>query len=264
MVRVLLALLLLSACRQPDRVASPSPTAPVSACQSRLFEESRFLVCAVDGGRVEMRTGGRGGSPYRGFSTLEAALGARAEQVAFAMNAGMFDADGRAIGLSIEDGREIHALNRHRGRGNFYMEPNGVFLVRRDGRAEVVTTDAFAPAPDIIFATQSGPMLVIDGVIHPQFEVDGPSRHVRNGVGIDPAGRPLFVISQHDVSFGKFARLFREALGAKNALYLDGMVSSLWNPVDGRRDRHAPIGPMIVVFKPPLASVPDRAGRATP
>ena len=72
------------------------------------------------------------------------------------------------------------------------------------------------------------------------------------------------MISQHDVSFGKFARLFREALGAKNALYLDGMVSSLWDPVDGRRDRHAPIGPMIVVFNPPSASAPDRAVRATP
>ena len=221
------------------------------------------MVCTPKGGRVEMRTAGRDGLPYRNFSALEAGLGARADHLRFAMNGGMFDMDGRAIGLSIEDGREVHALNRNRGRGNFHMEPNGVFLVRRDGRAEVVTTDAYAPAPDIAFATQSGPMLVIDGVVHPQFEVDGPSRQVRNGVGIDPAGKPVFAISQQGVSFGNFARLFREALGTKNALYLDGSVSALWDPVNGRRDRHAPIGPMILVFKP-AESAPRPGDPATP
>ncbi len=85
-------------------------------------------------------------------------------------------------------------------------------------------------------------MLVIDGQIHPTFEVDGPSRYERNGVGIDPGGQPVLAISRDGVSFGKFGRLFRDRLGARNALYLDGSVSSLWDPVAGRRDRSAPLG----------------------
>ena len=50
-------------------------------------------------------------------------------------------------------------------------------------------------------ATQSGPMLVIDGKLHPRFEENGASRYIRNGVGtqwrqacrlrdLAPAGQP--------------------------------------------------------------------------
>lgn len=233
-----------------------------SACAQRLFEESRFIICSADAGRIEMHTSGPGGTPYRSFAELEASLGKRSDQVQFAMNGGMFDKEGRAIGLSIEDGREIHAINLRKGLGNFHLRPNGVFLVRRDGRAEVVASTDVRPSSDIAFATQSGPMLVIDGQVHPKFEVDGPSRYERNGVGIDPKGNVVFAISQEGVSFGRFARLFRDELGVRNALYLDGSVSSLWDPIAGRRDRHAPIGPMIVVFKPegsaPRPSAPAR------
>ena len=260
---VLLALLLLTSCRQPDRVAEPTPSVSASACLQRLFERTRFLVCTPSGGRIEIRTAASNGVPFRSFSVLEAALGQRAEQLLFVVNGGMFDKEGRAIGLSIEDGRELHPINLRKGHGNFHMKPNGVFLVRRDGHADVVPSRAYVADPDIMFATQSGPMLVVDGAIHPKFEADGPSRYVRNGVGIDAHGAAVFAISLADVSFGKFARLFRDELGAKNALYLDGSVSALWDPVDGRRDRHAPLGPMILVFKPE-ASAPHPEARATP
>ena len=229
---------------------------PESACSDRSFEGTRFTVCSVKGGAVEIRTSARIGVPYRTFATLETALGKKAEQVAFAMNAGMFDDRGKAIGLLVEGGKQLHAINRRKGGGNFHLMPNGVFLVRRDGKAAVVMSDAYKPSADIAFATQSGPMLVIAGKIHPRFNPDGSSRNIRNGVGIARDGRARFVISQDPVSFGKFARLFRDGLGAKDALYLDGSVSSLWDPVNGRRDSHALLGPMVVVFKP-VASTPD-------
>jgi uncharacterized protein YigE (DUF2233 family) len=92
-------------------------------------------------------------------------------------------------------------------------------------------------------------MLVIDGKLHPAFEHDGTSRHVRNGVGIAPNGRALFVISEEPVSFGKFARFFRDRLKARNALFFDGAVSALWDPANGRRDITRPLGPMVVAFK---------------
>jgi uncharacterized protein YigE (DUF2233 family) len=220
-----------------------------SPCAIRYFENARFTVCPAAGSQIEIVTADPSGIPYRSFTRLEADLGERAGDVAFAMNAGMFDEEGHAIGLLIEDGKQLKAINRRDGSGNFHMKPNGAFLVRRDGTAEVVTTDEFEPGEDIAFATQSGPMLVIDGQIHPSFEPDGQSRHIRNGVGIG-AGGPVFAMSEEPVSFDRFARLFRDELKASNALYFDGAVSSLWDPGNARRDIGAPLGPMVVVFKP--------------
>ena len=243
--------------------AAPSRELPASACADRSFEGSRFTVCGLKGGKVQIRTSAASGVPYRSFAALEATLGKRAEQVAFAMNAGMFDEQGKAIGLLVEDGRQLRAINRRKGGGNFHMLPNGVFLVRADGTAEVMASGEYRTSKGIAFATQSGPMLVINGKLHPAFEPDGQSRNIRNGAGIAPDGTPLFVISAELVSFGKLARFFRDGLKAKDALYFDGSVSALWDPANGRRDSHAEIGPMVVVFRS-AASAPGREGRATP
>ncbi len=210
------------------------------------------------GGQVEIRSG------MRSFAAMQAALGKRAESISFALNGGMFDEAGAPIGLMIEDSREVHAINRREGGGNFHLAPNGVLLVHANGRAEVVSSDAYKPAPDIAFATQSGPMLVIDGRLHPKFDADGTSRYVRNAVGIAADGTPLFVITTDVVSFGKLARFFRDRLKVKNALYLDGSVSSLWDPANGRMDDFVELGPMIVVFKRGAESARRRVSPATP
>ena len=90
-------------------------------------------------------------------------------------------------------------------------------------------------------------MLVIGGKLHPEITQDGPSRAIRNGVGVDAQGRAHFVISQTPMSFGKLARFYRDVLKTPNALYLDGSVSALWDPASGRMDGGVPIGPIIVV-----------------
>jgi uncharacterized protein YigE (DUF2233 family) len=216
-----------------------------------MFEGSQFTVCNPGKGRIELLAAGKDEAPIRQFSDLEASLGERASSVAFAMNAGMYDEDGRPIGLAIVEGKQRHAINRNKGGGNFHLMPNGVFQVRKDGRAEVISSGKWKPSPQIRIATQSGPMLVIDGKLHPAFDPDGTSRYPRNGVGIGPSGTPLFVISDEPVSFGKFARFFRDALKSRNALFFDGAVSALWNPANGRRDVTKPLGPMVVAFKPP-------------
>jgi uncharacterized protein YigE (DUF2233 family) len=251
--------ILLSGCS----VAEPAAPPPQSACAARNFERSRFTVCSENGGQIEIRTSDASGNPYRSFAALGQALGPKSKDVAFAMNAGMFGEEGHAIGLLIEGGKQRHAINRREGGGNFHLMPNGVFLVREDGRAQVVKSADFKASDDIVFATQSGPMLLIEGKLHPAFEPDGRSRYVRNGVGIAPDGAPLFVISEQPVSFGKLARLFRDGLHARNALYFDGSVSSLWDPANGRQDSFTPLGPMVVVFRDAV-SAPDREGRATP
>jgi uncharacterized protein YigE (DUF2233 family) len=157
----------------------------------------------------------------------------------------------RPCGLAIAEGRELRAVNRReKGGGNFHLPPNGIFLVREDGTAEVVPTSRFKAGEDIQMATQSGPMLVIDGAVNPRFDEDGRSHYVRNGVGVDKEGVPVFAISDAPVSFGRFARLFQMELGCRNALYLDGSVSSLWDPAGNRMDSFAAIGPMLVAFAP--------------
>ena len=213
----------------------------------KLFEGSRFTVCDPNGG--ELRLFASATPAIRRFSELVQLV--PAGRVEFAMNAGMFDEKGAPIGLAISDGKEIHPLNkRKKGPGNFHMMPNGVFLVASNGKAKIYPSDAI-PARDAHprLATQSGPMLVIEGKLHPAFEPDGQSRHIRNGVGVTNAGKPLFVISQDPVSFGKLARLFRDGLKTPNALYFDGAVSSLWDPANGRMDSHSPLGPIIVAFR---------------
>ena len=257
MRRFAFAFLLLAACGS----AAPKPQWPVSPCRIELFEGSRFTVCDPGQGKLRLFAAARTEIPPRSFAEVIATI--PAAQVAFAMNAGMFDEDGRPIGLAVVDGAQVHAINTRDGGGNFHLKPNGVFLLRRDGTAGIATSEAFKLSPAIDFATQSGPMLVIDGQIHPKFDADGESRFIRNGVGIGPSGKPLFVISNEVVSFGKLARFFRDGLGARDALYFDGSVSSLWDPAAGRQDAGVPLGPIIVAMKP-AASVPGRAGRATP
>ena len=263
MRRFSLALLLLAACGS----SAEKPTWPASPCRIEAFEGSRFTVCDPGRGELRLIAADRSETPLRSFAEVMTRI--PAGEVAFAMNAGMFDEDGRPIGLAVVGGRQIHAINRRDGGGNFHLMPNGAFFIRRDGSAAITTSEKFAPSPEIAFATQSGPMLVIDGQIHPKFDPDGTSRFIRNGVGIGPSGRPRFVISNEVVSFGKLARFFRDGLRARNALYFDGSVSSLWDPAAGRQDAGVPLGPIIVAMKPapltrPAESAPGRAGRATP
>ncbi len=165
------------------------------------------------------------------------------------MNAGMYHEDLSPVGLYVENGQQLAALNTSEGSGNFFMQPNGVFGVTTDGKPFVVRSELYALSKmPVSFATQSGPMLVIEGAIHPKFEPDGASRNIRNGVGIDDEGRAVFVISKDMVSFGKFARLFRDELKCKNALYFDGVVSAFVQSDSMAQGGAYPSGPIVAVF----------------
>ena len=220
------------------------------ACEQRIFEGSRFTLCRYDAARdrIELATELHG-APLRSFDRLKVALGPRAAQVRFAMNAGMYDENGRPIGLYIESGKQLRKLNRASGGGNFGLKPNGVFAADESGRVEIATTESWAEDKRRArWATQSGPMLVIDGRIHPRFQVNGPSRNIRNGVGVGTDREAWFAISDDPVSFGRFARFFRDSLGCRNALYFDGAVSSLWEPGANRLDPRAEIGTMVMIL----------------
>lgn len=249
-VRAGLAFLILVFVSLPPEVAAQGEDKP---CSQVTFEGDPFTVCRLKAGKDQAALSLRGasGKPHRRLSILKSHLGEAAEGVRFAMNAGMFDGKGAPIGLYVENGKQLKAINTRDGFGNFHLKPNGVFWIGADGAAHVTATDAYVaqkPAPK--WATQSGPMLVIDGKLHPKISHDGASRYTRNGVGVRDDGDALFVISDTPVSFGKLARLFRDELKTNNALYFDGAVSALWAPSLNRMDAGRDLGPMVVVTSP--------------
>ncbi|TCM68309.1 uncharacterized protein YigE (DUF2233 family) [Acinetobacter calcoaceticus] len=177
---------------------------------------------------------------FKGLSKSLAAC----QQLQFAMNAGMYHADYSPVGLYIEQGKQQRALNTDTGYGNFFMQPNGV-LAWNDRHATIQTTQKWgSDAFKANYATQSGPMLVIDGEVNPLFLPDSTSLKIRNGVGVKD-NVLYFVISRHKVNFYTFAQIFKQDLGLEQALYLDGSISSLYFPPLRRHDARYALGPML-------------------
>lgn len=214
-------------------------------CRTLVFEAANYVVCEIDTARYDLvlRRANSGGKAYGSLGAL-----AKAEPFLLAMNAGMYHEDMSPVGLHIEDGVEQAPLNLEDAPGNFFMKPNGVFYVGRDGSAGVMETSAFGASPlEPVLATQSGPMLVIDGKMHPRFEENGASRHIRNGVGADGGRRVVLAISRQPVSLGSFSRLFRNELGIRNALFFDGAISALHDGTRYLVGGPHPVGPILAV-----------------
>ncbi|KLI63947.1 phosphodiester glycosidase family protein [Aurantiacibacter marinus] len=242
--------LLLTACDVHFEGDVPAELA--SICQPVMFEDTPLTYCLAETIRHTIGTDlspEETDSPYRSLRAYSREPRNAEHPVVFAMNAGMFDAEGQPIGYYVEDGQRLTVLNQNEGPGNFHLMPNGVFFGQANGPWRVLETDAFADQiedrPD--FATQSGPMLVINGELHPAFDPDGDSRKIRNAVGVDATGRAHFVMSEAPISFGKLARYYRDVLKVDNALFLDGSVSQIWDVPNERLDTGPDIGPLIVV-----------------
>lgn len=186
-------------------------------------------------------------APPRGLPATSAASRGR---LLFAMNGGMFHPDYKPVGLYVEGGREVTRVNTRNGPGNFHLKPNGIFFMTASGAGVLDTTAYLKARPPAEFATQSGPMLVINGRLHPRFSKEGESQKARNGVGVRDANTIVFAISEGEVSFGLFARLFRDTLKTPNALFLDGgSAPALYGPSLSRSGNFLPLGPMIAVFE---------------
>ena len=223
--------------------------AVAGGCGKMSHDGQGYVICQVDAAQepaLRLWQDGADGKPLRNFANIRKLLD-DGQNLNFAMNAGMFHADYRPVGLLIIDGRELSPLVTAAGGGNFGMLPNGVFCTGGQRPFQVIESRAFADVrPECRLATQSGPMLVIDGDLHPRFLVDSDSRYIRNGVGVSADGQQAwFAISDRPVTFHEFGRLFRDGLGLRDALYFDGSISRLYAPGVNRADFGRSLGPMI-------------------
>jgi uncharacterized protein YigE (DUF2233 family) len=189
------------------------------------------------------------GRRFGSIGRLRAWLAQRHCTLAFAMNGGMYSPGGVPKGLFIERGRTVTPLDTGRGAGNFYLRPNGVFYLTTSRRAGICATGQFRSGPDVAYATQSGPLLLVGGQVNPLFTPGSANAVVRNGVGRRPDGRLVFAMSSEPVNLYDFAAYFKD-LGCREALYLDGFVSRLYLPEKNYRQTDGDFGVIVGVAQP--------------
>jgi uncharacterized protein YigE (DUF2233 family) len=169
------------------------------------------------------------GNAFKSISNLKSFIESKNQKLVFALNGGMYKKDNWPQGLFIDNFLEQSPIDTGIGNGNFYLKPNGVFYITHENIAAVCSSEKYDFTQKIKYATQSGPMLVIDGALHPAFIQGSKNVNIRNGVGILPNGNVVFAISKKEINFYDFALYFKN-LGCKNALYLDGFVSRMYLP----------------------------------
>jgi uncharacterized protein YigE (DUF2233 family) len=189
------------------------------------------------------------GQLLRSLGRLQNWLASRGARLVFATNGGMFRPDNSPVGLFIQDGKTLTPVDTAAGVGNFYLKPNGVFSISLDNTAAIWRTAEFADHGRVRYATQSGPLLVIDGQVNPALRAGSANVNVRNGVGILPGGDVVFAMSKTAINFYDFADYFRR-LGCRQALYLDGFVSRTYLPARQWRQTDGDFGVIIGITAP--------------
>jgi uncharacterized protein YigE (DUF2233 family) len=236
-----------------SRADNPASPAGVASLQTVTFRGQGFLVRTVDPRKDDLRLfwNDDQGQLLRNFTSLEKFVSAQGEHLAFAANAGMFEPDSKPVGLLMQNGVEQSPLNLNDGTGNFYLKPNGVFVINDKHEAFVVESSSYTTLlSPVVWATQSGPLLVHGGDVNPDFNVDSKNRKIRSGIGVRKDGMIVLALSQAPVTFYDFASLFLTRLKCPNALYLDGDISAFYVP--GKKDPvpHS-FGPMFGLVEKP-------------
>lgn len=196
------------------------------------FQGTRFDIATIEQNNIGLINFYYKDLNAQGFSSITSLkkwLSEQEKKLIFVTNGGIFDTNYSPLGLYIENSKEVSKINTSTGEGNFYLQPNGVFMIK-NGEGEIVETSNYTFSPNISFATQSGPLLVINNEINPLFGKSSQNKYTRSGVGISQNGSILFVLSNEPVTFYDIASVFKDKLGVQNALYLDGAISEMYVP----------------------------------
>ena len=203
-------------------------------------EDDRFVSYIVNSKKLNLEFFWKNekGEHFKNAENLISWLKSKNKKLLFSTNGGMYKKDNSPQGLYVENTNTKSEIDTSNGSGNFYLKPNGVFYLTTDKTPMICKTEDFVNNEKIKYATQSGPMLVVNGEIHTAFKKNSTNLNIRNGVGILPNNQIIFAISKKEINFYDFAEYFKR-LGCKNALYLDGFVSRTylpeknWKQIDG-------------------------------
>lgn len=216
------------------------------------YKGHHYVVYAADYSKDKIQLFWKNGQneKLRSLGNLKQNVNAMGQELLMATNAGMYTPDNVPCGLYIENGRQVKSITlATKGNGNFFMQPNGVFLLTKS-EAKVVSSQEFSAwNSKAIYATQSGPMLVHKGIVNSNFSDGSSNINIRSGVGVNGQGRVVFAISQELVNFYDFACLFKDDLNCENALFLDGAISRMYLPQLHINDTGGNFGAMIGVLK---------------
>ena len=201
------------------------------SCKEKIQDETNFVMYQVNPKRQEVKLYWKNSQNeiLKSIRNLKYETESGNKKLLFAMNGGMFEADNTPKGLYIENFKILKPIDTLQGSGNFYLQPNGIFYLTQNNQPGISETKKYKQNPSIKFATQSGPMLLIDGKINNIFQKDSKNLNIRNGVGVLDNGKIIFAMSKKEVNFYSLAQLFKE-MGCKKALYLDGFVSRTYLP----------------------------------
>ena len=211
------------------------------------WKSAEYQVVSVDLTQHELHLFGQVSSPRTMQSVFELAEKEKLKPLV-AMNAGMYTPKHNPVGLFVTQGVEYKSLNLRDGHGNFHLKPNGVFLLSKDGEAKVIESSKYleySEQKDIELATQSGPLLLADGVYHPALQPKSKNKHIRNGVCIVDSTHLYLIISKEPVRFYDLASLMKEKLGCQDGLYLDGAISLMQGKDDTKSSQK--LGPILLV-----------------
>lgn len=212
-------------------LAAPSPTKAADAESSFEREGVRFRAYVCKPEKIRLLWKDDHGKILGDLAAARDSLGRSGQKAAMLVNGGIFEPGGIPSGLLVAGGKQLNALNLRTGRGNFYLQPNGVFAIV-DGKARVMESTAYDKARlSPSEAVQSGPLLLQAGQVHPAFRADSANRLHRHGVGVRHDGQVLFLITDPHAgalcNLHSFALAFREQ-GCQDALFLDGDISQMW------------------------------------
>lgn len=213
-------------------------------------DEGQFVTYKVDVKKSDLRLYWKNDKNelFNSLGNLKSWVESKNKKLVFAMNGGMYMEDRSPLGLYIENTKQLRKLNTAHGSGNFYLQPNGVFYITTNNKAAICKTSDFVKSSKIKYATQSGPLLIVDGAINTVFTKGSVNTNIRNGVGILPTGDVVFAMSKDNVNFYDFAKHFQD-MGCTYALYLDGFVSRTYCPEKNWTQTDGDFGVIIGVTK---------------
>jgi uncharacterized protein YigE (DUF2233 family) len=217
-----------------------------SFCFYKNYDDKNFITYSVDLKKyqVDFYWKNKNGKNFGSLQNLKNFIESKNKKLLFATNGGMYKKDKSPQGLFIQENKILQSIDTLSGNGNFFLKPNGIFYITNEKQPVICKTENFLFSKNIKYATQSGPMLLIDGEIHSAFNKDSKNLNIRNGVGILHNNNVVFVMSKTEVSFYDFANYFKK-LGCKNALYLDGFVSRTYLPEQNFKQMDGDFGVII-------------------